>query len=46
MEFAEKYVIAAEAGAEGNKDKIVISNEAYAVGEMLHCLIKAIQRPK
>ena len=35
MDFKTKYVIEANALLPENKTKVVISNEAYAIGEML-----------
>ena len=44
MEFQTKYVISTEAIKSENKDKIIISNDAFAVGEVIEELIKKIEK--
>ena len=43
MNFQEKYVTSAEAIKPENKNKVIISNDAYAVGEMILELINSIE---
>ena len=44
MNFEDKYVKEAEAELEENKDKVVISTDAYAIGDMIDRLIKKIDQ--
>ncbi len=43
MEFKEKYTALAEKDKIENKDKIVISNEAYALGELLEQIFNKLE---
>ena len=44
MRFEERYVRDSEKAETSNKDKKVISNDAYAIGEMLESLVNMIAR--
>ena len=44
MEFKEKYTNESEKLAPENKDKIVLSNNAYSIGEAVDNLIGALLR--
>jgi hypothetical protein len=46
MDFTEKYTTTAEAGKEENKDKVTISNEYYALCEVIQALTRELQRVK
>lgn len=43
MIFKDRYVIEKKAIEPENKDKISISNEAYAIGEMIEKLMNKIE---
>ena len=43
MSFREKYVITAEALKPENKDKIAVSNDAFALGDIIQELINKIE---
>jgi hypothetical protein len=43
MQFKEKYCSEIEKTKEENKDKIALSNDAYAISEMIDLLIKQIE---
>jgi hypothetical protein len=44
--FTEKYTTDALmlADSKGEKDKTVLSNDAYAIGQLLECLINKMSR--
>ena len=46
MEFEEKYISAAENAITPNPKKVILSNDAYAVGEMINGLILNIKALK
>jgi len=46
MKFEEKYISNKEATVNPNPKKIEISNEAYAIGEMLEKLITKLHELK
>jgi len=39
MQFKDKYVVQAEKDKPENKNKKIISDDAYAIGEMLQSII-------
>jgi len=46
MEFGEKYISAAENIAKPDKEKIALSNDAFAIGEIIAELIKKIEQAR
>lgn len=44
MTFADKYIPDAENDIKPNKGKILISNEAFAIGEMLEKLLNQLRQ--
>jgi len=46
MRFNEKYTNTAEREIIENKDKTVLSNDAYAVGEAIQMLIDKIEQTR
>jgi len=46
MSFEEKYCMDSEKADEKNKDKKVLSDDAYAVGEQIDFLIKKIEHAR
>ena len=46
MKFKEKYVNSSEKDAEKIKDKLIISNDAFAVGGIIQDLIDKIEHTR
>ena len=46
MRFEEKYVNSSEKDAEKIKDKLIISNDAFAVGDIIQDLIDKIEHTR
>ena len=46
MEFKEKYCITAVSTLPENKNKVIVSNDAYAVGDMIQKLIEKIEHTR
>jgi hypothetical protein len=46
MEFRDKYCFAITASLPENKDKIGISNDAFAIGEIIERLINKIENAR
>ena len=46
MSFEEKYCSESEKGEEKNKDKKAISNDAFALGEVIQNLIDKIEHTR
>lgn len=44
--FPEKYISAAENAVTPDKERVVISNDAYAIGEAITDLIKKIEHAR
>ena len=44
MAFTDKYVIEAFAAEPNNKQKIIVSTDAFAVGEMLEKLLNKLEQ--
>ena len=42
MDFSDKYISAGEKLLDPKSEKVVLSNDAYAIGEMIQNLIKQI----
>ena len=43
MEFTEKYCLSKDAGLPESKDKIAVSNDAFAVGDIILDLINKLE---
>lgn len=46
MGFKDKYVMDTEANKPENKDKKIISDDAYAIGEMIESLKDMLERAR
>jgi hypothetical protein len=46
MDFTEKYCIDSERLEEKNKDKKILSDDAFAIGEVIDQLIKKIEQTR
>ena len=46
MDFTEKYCITATSTLPENKTKVIVSNDAYAIGEMITALIEKIEHAR
>ena len=44
MEFNDKYVSEKDQALPANKDKVVLSNDAFAIGEMLQEVVQGLRK--